>query len=66
MDKDIDNMSEKELLAELVRQGRRSERADMIKVGVLCVPDDHSVILRPFFDGLDKVHQVLHKRLSSE
>ena len=37
MDKDIDNMSEKELLAELVRQGRRNERADMIKVSVLCV-----------------------------
>ena len=37
MNKDIDNMSEKELLAELVRQGRRSERADMIKVSVLCV-----------------------------
>ena len=37
MNKDIDNMSEKELLAELVRQGRRNERADMIKVSVLCV-----------------------------
>ena len=37
MKKDIDSMSEKELLAELVRQGRRSERADMIKVSVLCV-----------------------------
>ena len=37
MNKDIDSMSEKELLAELVRQGRRSERADMIKVSVLCV-----------------------------
>lgn len=37
MDKDIDNMSEKELLAELVRQGRRAERADMIKICVLGV-----------------------------
>lgn len=35
MDKDIDNMSERELLAELVRQGRRNERADRIKTCVL-------------------------------
>ena len=37
MNHDIDNMSEKELLAELVRQGRRVEKADMIKTCVLAV-----------------------------
>ena len=35
MNKDIDNMNERELLAELVRQGRRTERAEKIKICVL-------------------------------
>ncbi len=37
MNKDIDSMNERELLAELVRQGRRVEKADRIKTCVLAV-----------------------------
>ena len=35
MNRDIEGMSERELLAELVRQGRRAERAERIKACVL-------------------------------
>lgn len=35
MNKNIDNMSERELLQELVRQGRRAARAERIKICVL-------------------------------
>ena len=36
-DKEIDSMSERELLCELVRQGRRAERAERIKLCALAV-----------------------------
>ncbi len=35
MDRDLDNMNERELLAELVQQGRRAEKAEKIKTCVL-------------------------------
>lgn len=54
MNRDIEQMSERELLAELVLQGRRAERADRIKTYVLA-----AVLLVIIISGLIIIPKVL-------